>query len=161
ALVSCERNDRLMASTPQSIMNGVMTFAVLGLPVDGATGQGFLMPFKDTKKNVVQAQAVIGYKGFNTLGARAGLTITGAPVREDDELFDFMLGDKAFVRHKPRLGSQARIIAFWAVAAAKDRPPIVSVLSIDDVLAIKAKSPAVRFNAPTPWTDERIGFPAM
>lgn len=154
-LISCERTPRLLGCSPQSIMNGAMTFACLGLPVDGATGQGFLLPFKTT------AQAAIGYKGYNTLGARAGLTITGAAVREDDEVFDYLLGDKAFVRHKPKLGSKARIIAFWAVAAANGRPPIVSILSIDEVNAIKAKSPAVRADKDTPWNDPTIGFPAM
>jgi len=154
-LISCERTPKLLNCRPQSILNGAMTFAVLGLPVDGATGQGFLLPFKDI------AQAAIGYKGYNTLGARAGLTITGAAVREDDHVFDYQFGDKAFVTHKPRLGSKGRIIAFWAVAVASNRPPIVSVLSIDDVLAIKAKSPAVKANADTPWNDPTIGFPAM
>lgn len=154
-LISCERTPKLLACKPQSILNGAMTFAVLGLPVDGATGQGFLLPFADV------AQACIGFKGFNTLGARAGLTITGAAVHEDDHVFDYELGDKAFIRHKPNLSPKGRRIAFWACAAAKDRPPIISVLSIDDVLAIKAKSPAVRKGADTPWLDEKIGFPAM
>jgi len=154
-LLSCERTPRLLGCTPQSILNGAMTFAVLGLPVDGATGQGFLLPFKTT------AQAAIGYKGYNTLGARAGLTITGAAVREDDHVFDYELGDKAFVRHKPRLGSTAPIVAFWAVAAAHGRPPIVTILPMADVMAVKAKSPAVRGGADTPWNDPAIGFIAM
>ena len=42
------------------------------LEVDGVTGQAFLIPFKG------RAQLVIGYKGFNTLAARSGLTVTGA-----------------------------------------------------------------------------------
>lgn len=154
-LISCERTPRLLNCKPQSILNGAMTFAVLGLPVDGATGQGFLLPFGQI------AQAAIGYKGYNTLGARAGLTITGAVVREDDHVWDYELGDKAFVRHKPRLGSKAQPIAFWAVAAATNRPPIVSILSMSDVMAIKAKSPAVKANADTPWNDPGIGFIAM
>ena len=150
-LVSCERTPALLQCTPQSVLNAAMTFAVLGLPVDGATGQGFMIPFKK------QAQAVIGYRGYNTLGARAGLTITGGTVREDDE-FDFELGSGAYLKHRPRLGSLCRIIAFWAVAAALGRPPIISVLSIEDVMAIKAKS-AGRESGP--WADSDIGFPAM
>jgi len=154
-LISCERTPKLMRCSPQTILNGAMTFAVLGLPVDGSTGQGFLLPFKD------RAQAVIGYRGYNTLGARAGLTITGAAVRADDHLFDYQLGSQAFVNHKPRLGSQEKIIAFWAVACAKDRPPIVSILSMSEVMAIKERSPAVRGGADTPWNDPGIGFIAM
>lgn len=157
-LVSCERTPILLSCTPQSILNAAMTFAVLGLPVDGATGQGFMIPFGKV------AQAVIGYRGYNTLGARAGLTITAGHVREGDE-FAFEKGTQAFVRHIPKLGSQGRIIAFWSCATANDRPPIVEVLGIDDVLAIKAKSAAVaaavKSGRPTPWNDPEIGFPAM
>lgn len=153
-LVSCERTSALLSCTPQSVLNAAMTFAVLGLPVDGATGQGFLIPFKK------QAQAVIGYKGYNTLGARAGLTITGGTVREGDA-FDFTLGTNGFLNHRPVLGSRGRPVAFWAVATALDRPPIISVLSLEEVLAIKAKSAAVNADRPTPWNDQEIGFPAM
>jgi recombination protein RecT len=153
-LVSCERTPALLACTPQSILNAAMTFAVLGLPVDGATGQGFMIPFKR------QAQAVIGYRGYNTLGARAGLTITAGTVREDDE-FDFELGSHAYLRHRPKLGSRSRSTAFWSCATASDRPPIIVVLSMDAVMRIKASSAAVKSERPTPWNDPEIGFPAM
>ena len=49
-----------------------------GLEVDGVTGQAFLVPFAG------KVQLVVGYKGYNTLGARAGLTITGEVVRSGD-----------------------------------------------------------------------------
>jgi recombination protein RecT len=152
-LVSCERTPTLFKCSPQSILNGAMTFAVLGLPVDGVTGQGFLIPFKG------QAQAVIGYKGYNTLAARAGLTITAGTVREDDA-FEYELGSHAFIRHKPTLGSRARIVAFYACATANDRPAIPAILSIEDVMAIHARSPAARSER-SPWNDPEIGFPAM
>jgi recombination protein RecT len=152
-LVSCERTPALFRCTPQSILNGAMTFAVLGLPVDGVTGQGFLIPFKG------QAQAVIGYKGYNTLAARAGLTITAGTVREGDA-FEFELGSSAFLRHRPILDSRSRVVGFWATATAPARTPIISVLSIDEVNAIKAKSPGAQKSG-SPWNDPEIGFPAM
>lgn len=157
-LVSCERTPDVLKCTPQSVLNAAMTFAVLGLPVDGSTGQGFLLPFKDKnrKDGMKVAQAVIGYKGYNTLGARAGLTITAGTVREGDE-FDFRKGSGAFVSHRERLNNRSRIIAFWSCAEARDRPPIVEVLSLEQILDIKAKSRADS----GPWHDEGIGFPAM
>jgi phage RecT family recombinase len=81
-----------------------MSAACLGLEVDGVTGQAYLIPFKG------RAQLVVGYKGYNTLAARSGITITGAVVREGDE-FDYQLGSAAFVRHKPKgsKGDHARM----------------------------------------------------
>jgi recombination protein RecT len=153
-VISVERLPRLLECNRQSLFNAAMSAACLGLEVDGVTGQAFLVPFKD------KAQLVIGYKGYNTLGARSGLTINGAVVREGDK-FDYELGDKGFVRHRPKLDNRgARIIAGWAVAAALDRPPVVSVLSIDEIMAIKAKSPGAR-KEDSPWNDSSIGFPAM
>ena len=154
-LVSCERTPKLLSCTPQSILNGAMTFAILGLPVDGVTGQGFLLPFGTV------AQPLVGYKGYNTLAARSGITITAGTVREGDE-FDYEKGSSPFVRHKPTLDNSGRIIAFWACATANDRPPVVEILSLGDVEAIMAKSAAVKNNkTDSPWFDPLVGFPAM
>jgi phage RecT family recombinase len=154
-IISAERNSDLLTCNRQSLINSAMTFAVLGLEVDGVTGQGFLVPFKGF------VQPVIGYLGYNTLGARSGYTITGRVVREGDGLdFDESAG---VVRHYRKLGGEAgpdkrRIMAAWARAAARDRPPIVRVMSIDELLAVKAKSP--RGDKP-PWADTEVGYPAM
>ena len=152
-IVSCERTPKLCECDRQSLFNAAMTFAVLGLEVDGVTGQGYLIPFKGI------AQPVIGYKGLNTLGARAGLTICGGVVREGDE-FEYREGTEAYVRHKRTLRDESnrKIIAAWASASACFRPPTVKILSITEILAIKTKSP--RGGQP-PWSDDAIGFPAM
>jgi recombination protein RecT len=152
--VSCERLPKLFECDRQSLFNAAMSAACLGLEVDGVTGQAYLIPFKG------RAQLVVGYKGYNTLAARSGLTITGGVVREGDD-FDYELGDRAYVRHKPKLGAPGRkIVAAWAVAAAHGRPPVVQVLGIDEILAIKAKSPGAQ-RSDSPWNDPAIGFPAM
>jgi recombination protein RecT len=153
ALVAVERNMDLLNCNRQSLFNGIMTCAVLGLELDGVTGQAYLIPFKRL------VQPVVGYRGYNTLGARAGLTITGNIVREGDE-FEYELGSGAFVKHKPKLGNTSQIIGAWSVAAANDRPPIIEVLGIDELLAVKNKSPGAK-RAESPWNDPTIGFPAM
>jgi recombination protein RecT len=161
-IVSCERDPKLMAADRQSLFNAAMTGAVLGLEADGATGQFFLLPFYMKKEQRTVVQPCIGYKGFNTLGARSGLTISGGVVREGDE-FEYEEGSKAFVRQVRKFSSETknfdrRIIAAWATAQSYQRPPTVKVLSIDEILAIKSKSP--RGGQP-PWADDAIGFPAM
>jgi recombination protein RecT len=156
-LVSCGRTPRLQACTLTSLFNAAMSAACLGLEVDGVTGQAFLIPFD--VKGTLAAQLVIGYRGFNTLGARSGITITGEVVREGDA-FGFDEGE-GWLRHTKVLGQPGRrIIAAWAKGAAVDRPAIVKVLDIDDIMAIKRRSPAGG-RSDSPWNDQAIGFPAM
>lgn len=160
-LTACERSTKLMACNPQSIMNCAISAATLGLEPDGVTGQFFPLPF--SLKGKMTAQSCIGFKGYNSLAARRGsdMTITGAVVREGDS-FDYKLGTKAFVDHTPKLGNTGRIIAAWAVAESLARPPIISVLSIDDIMAVKARSPGAKDETSfSPWNDTKIGFPAM
>lgn len=151
--VSVERLPKLLDCDRQSLFNAAMSAACLGLEVDGVTGQAFLIPFKN------KAQLVIGYKGYATLAARSGITITGAVVREGDD-FDYDKGE-GWVKHKPALNKPGRrIVAAWAKAAAKGRPAVVEVLGLDELMAVKAKSPGAA-RTDSPWNDPAIGFPAM
>lgn len=156
-LISVERTPALLDCSRDSILRSAMSAACLGLPIDGVTGQSFMIPFKE--RGTPKAQLVIGYKGFNSLGARADLTITGKVVREG-EPFDYELGSAGFVRHKPLGDISKRITHAWAVARHRFRPPIVEVMSIDELMAVKDKSPGAR-RSDSPWNEPRIGFPAM
>lgn len=154
-LVSVERTPALRDCSMQSVINAATTFAVLGLEVDGVTGQGFMLPFAK------QAQPVIGYKGYNTLAWRAGFTINGSVVREGDE-FDYMLGSEGYARHRPLLGGKPdrQILAAYACATAPGMAPIVQVLDINELLAVKNKSPGAK-RSQSPWNDPTVGFAAM
>jgi recombination protein RecT len=152
-IVSVERNAKLLECNRQTLFNSAMSAAVLGLEVDGVTGQGFLIPFKE------RAQLIIGYKGYNTIGARADLTITGDIVRTGD-FFDYDLGTGEVHHKKPIGNSQARIGQAWAKASHNNRPPILVVMDIDELLAVKDKSPGAK-KSDSPWNDPLVGFPAM
>lgn len=146
-MFACENAPKLRECSLATLVSGTMTACVLGLLVDGVTGQGFLLPFKG------RAQFVPGYKGYPTLGARAGLTINAGVAREGDD-FDFLEGSAGFVRHKRVLTGRGerKIIAAWATATAVNRPAIVKVVPYDDVLAIKARAPGGK-SADSPWND--------
>lgn len=152
-MISVERTPRLLECNRQSLLNASMSAACLALEVDGITGQAFFIPFAG------KAQLVIGYKGMNTLAARSGFTVQGEVVRDGDA-FDYELGDKGYVRHKPMLGNTGKIIGAWATASANGRPPIISVMGIDDIMKVKNKAPGGS-KSDSPWNDPMIGFPAM
>lgn len=154
-LISLERTPKLLECTKSSIMQSAVTLAILGLEADGATGQGFMIPFKD------KAQTVIGYKGYNTIGARNGYTIRGARVYEGDK-FDIDLGRQQPIIHKPDLSpvAQRKLIGCWALATSNVAPAIPVWLGIDELEAVRMKSPA-RNKSDSPWNDPSIGRPAM
>jgi len=155
-LSQCVRSkiaNKILACTTPSLMNCAATFAGLGLMPDGVTGQAFILPFAGI------ATPVIGYKGYNTLGDRAGRTIDGTVVREGDT-FDYELGTRPWVKHKPT-SADGRITHAWAVASSLSAPPLVVVMPMTDLLAVMNKSPAVKMKADTPYNDLAVGRPAM
>ena len=159
-LVACERNAQLLACTPVSVCQGAMSLAWFGLEADGFSGQGYLLPFNDRNAGVKKAQAVIGVRGYNTIGARSGLTITGGVVREG-EPFEFELGTDAFVRHKPQASCfENRITEAWACATSHGRPAAVAWMPIAEILQIRDNSPGYKFGSDSPWKNPRF-FPAM
>jgi len=144
---------KLMECSLPSFLNCASTFAGLGLMPDGVTGQAYMLPFKGI------ATPVIGYKGYNTLGERAGRTIDGDVVRDGDQ-FDWGRGTEQWVKHKNIAPAGARITHAWAVASAPNRTPLVVVLPIEDLEAVRAKAPAGNYSD-SPWMDLKIGRPAM
>ncbi len=156
-LQACERLPMLANPEKvnrQSVVQSAVTLACLGLPGDGVTGQGYLIPFKG------KAQAIIGYKGYNTLGGRSGFTIAGSAIYEDDE-FEFDLGE-GWVKHRFSIANaRGKLIGAWAQG---QRPGFAAltpiVLGIKDLLAVKGRAPGGK-KSDSPWNDPYIGFPAM
>lgn len=154
-LMSVEKTPKLMNCDFPTLVSAAMSAAVLGLECDGATGQAFILPYGR------RAQLIIGYKGYNTMAARSGWTITSSVVREGDE-FDYQTGSHPYINHKPTLGGEPnrRLIGVWATARHNSQPPIVLVMSIDEVEQVKQKS-AAKNRSDSPWNDAGIGYAAM
>lgn len=155
AMIAVEKNDKLLKANRQSLFNTIMSAGVLGLEMDGITGQCFPIPFKG------MVQLVIGYKGYNTLGARARLAITGEVIREADP-FEYRLGTDPFIDHRPRPENfKNRIVGAWAIASSNTAPPIPTIMWLDDILQIKARAPGSK-NPDSPWNDTAgPGYAAM
>lgn len=152
-MVRSKAAEKLAECSTVSFLNCAATFAGLGLMPDGATGQAYMLPFKGI------ATPVIGYKGYNTLGDRAGRTIDGDVVREGD-VFDWEKGTDPWVKHKAIAAPGARIIYAWASAMALDRKPLISIMPIMELETARNKSPAGN-NSSSPWMDLSVGRPAM
>lgn len=151
-LCSVERLPVLLECNRQSLFNAAMSAACLALPVDGVTGQSFIVPFKG------KAQLIIGFMGYNSLAARGSYAIVGDIVREGD-VFEI---DKpnGVVIHRAIPNGKGRVIAAWARARSNHLPAIAEVVYLDELLATRQRSPTSK-RTDSPWNDNEIGWPAM
>lgn len=151
-MISLDRTPKLYECDRQTIFTAAMSAACLGLEVDGATGQAYILPFKQ------RAQLITGYMGYNTLAGRGGYAIRGAVIREGDG-FEFDEPNGVII-HRRKLGNTGRIIGSWARAVSNTLPAHAVVLSIDELLDVMRRAPGSK-KPESPWNDKEIGFPAM
>lgn len=79
-------NEMLQECEPLTIMYAALKATTLDLPLDQNLGFAYVLPYKNTKKGVMEAQFQIGYKGIVQLAARSGLleTLNVTDVREGE-----------------------------------------------------------------------------
>lgn len=71
SLVSAVQTNSTLAECEQSsLVNSAFVAASLNLPINQSLGFAYLVPFKNNKKGVKEAQFQIGYKGFIQLALR-------------------------------------------------------------------------------------------
>lgn len=94
ALTAFSSNAEMQKCEFRTIASSLMTAGAMGLE-PGVNGAGYLIPYKGT------CTFVPGWKGLVDLVSRSGRATvwTGAVFDGDD--FDFGLGDRPFVRHRP------------------------------------------------------------
>jgi recombination protein RecT len=131
--LTCLRtNPALLECSMQSVMASIMIAAQLGLE-PGVLGQCFLIPYKQT------CQLVPGWLGILDMVNRAGKATawTGAVYAGDE--FDWALGDKPYVTHRPS-GNETALTHVYAIARVKGMEyPIVEVWSVQKVIAHRDK----------------------
>jgi len=149
AMLAASRQPRLLQCTPASFLEAVIMGAEVGLDFGGATGQGYLVPYKNGKlsakagRGIYEAKFVPGYQGFIELAYRSGRVsyVDAELVYENDE-YDFQLGADPKLIHKPCLGGpRGKVVFAYTVVymAGSDRPKL-EIMSLDDLERIRLRS---------------------
>lgn len=136
ALTCFRMNPALATCDPRSVIAAVMVAAQMGLE-PGVGGQCYLIPYKS------ECTLVPGWQGLVDLVSRAGRAScwTGAVYKGDE--FDYALGDKPFIVHKP-IGDEdpANLTHVYAVGRVNGSEwPIVEVWPVK-----KARAHLQRWN---------------
>jgi hypothetical protein len=116
AMTCFRQNPKLDECAPESVFAAVIVGSQLGLE-PGILGQAYLVPYKG------ECQFIPGWQGYVDLVSRAGRASvwTGAVYAGDD--FDYELGDRPFLKHKPCGENDPGKLQFtYAIGRIKDAP---------------------------------------
>ena len=108
--ISCITRTPKLLEVPQvQVLGALVQCAGIGLEPNSPLQHIHLIPFKNNRRNRMELQTIIGYRGFVELGRRSGKQtwVHGDVVRPGDE-FSYAYGNDAHLRHKPGRGSAAR-----------------------------------------------------
>ena len=144
ALTEVRRTPLLARCTQPSFGGALMTCAQLGLE-PGVSGEAYLLPFRNKKKQIYEVQLIIGYQGMAKLFWQSPLarSLDTQAVYENDPVFDYAYGLQPKLIHKPRLdGDRGKAIAYYAVALMEGGGSAFIVMSPTDIEKIRERSRA-------------------
>lgn len=150
---------KLATCTRASLVGGMLEIASLGLE-PGVMGEAWLIPFRNRKKNVFEAQVIIGYKGLMTLVRNTGAVgeLDSEVVFEKDD-FDWRKGTRKYLdfRKSPE-PQRGKMVAAWALAEIELSGGAISqqfeVMLAHEIERIRDNAPSATAST-SPWkTDE-------
>lgn len=142
-LTEVRRTPLLARCTRDSFAGAIMTCAQLGLEPGAATGEAYLLPFRNGKTGKHEVTLIIGYQGMARLYWQSPLAKSlDAQVVYQNDQFEYSYGLQPTLVHRPSLGVRGPAIAYYAVATLTTGGSAFVVLSPDDVERIKERSKA-------------------
>lgn len=138
------QNEKLLNSSPQSIVGAMMQAGAWGLSLDPGMGEAYMVPYYDRRKDRTVAQLQIGYQGMIALALRSQLVrrIMARAVYENDT-FSYSFGLEEKLDHVPCAeGDPGKLVFVYAVATLANGEKQFDVMSRADVEKIRSRSRA-------------------
>ena len=146
------KNPQLQKCDAISVFGSIIQASQLGLEI-GVLGQAYLVPYRNNKKNTMEAQFIPGYKGLIALARRSGeVTSIETNIVYANDTFDLVLGVDSNLTHKPYLdGDRGKARLVYGVAKFKDGGHHLEWMAISDVEKVRARSKA---SSSGPWVTD-------
>ncbi len=146
-LTAIRKNPDLGRCSRESMLAAVMDLSSIGLEPNSPLGHAYLIPRNG--KHGWEVTTILGYQGLLDLARRSGsVRSIYAHVAREGDLFEYELGLRQDLRHRPTAKSSAPVTHAYAVAhLVGDADPIFVVLTRDEVEARRkrgANGPAWR-----------------
>lgn len=146
ALTALMRTPKLAQCDQASLFNCLLTLSQLGIEPDGR--RAHLIPFENRKRNCVECQLIIDYKGLVELAMRSGMVANiHADVVCEKDVFKYDRG--AITAHEIDFRKERGLVyAAYAVCKFKDGTEKTEVMSKTEIEAIRSRS---RAGQSGPW----------
>jgi len=140
AVNQIKRNNKLLEifqKNPASVFSSILTCAEFGLSPTAQMGEAWLIPYGR------ECQFQIGYQGLAKILYKNPnvQNITAECVYENDE-FEYSLGLKPNLSHKPATTDRGTLIAVYCVVRFTQQDPIFKVMSVEELKSIQNLSKA-------------------
>lgn len=144
AMTSVQKNPVLLDCHPITLVGAIIQAAQLGLEPDNGTGEAYLIPFRNNKKDRLEVQFMAGYRGLLKLARRSNeIRSVEARVVHEKDFFDYSFGLNPKLEHKPSQDADAgKVVYFYAVAHFNAGGAQFDVMTKADVDKIRQSSKA-------------------
>jgi recombination protein RecT len=157
ALTAVNSNEDLVRCNPRTIVAATLQLAQVGLVPDGFLGQAYLIPYNVTIKRggqkieEMQANPLIGYRGYGELIARSGKANShDAQVAYERDVFDYEQGSNPFLRFKRVLGDRGKPLCAYCIVYMKEGPERFEIMDMFELAKIEGCARGTD-NEKSPW----------
>jgi len=149
ALTAMTRTPKLAECDQESFFAALLTLSQLGLEPDGR--RAHLIPFENRKRNCVEVQLIVDYKGLSELAMRSGVVSNiHADVVCENDIFEV---DRGEIKQHSIDFKRARgeVYAAYAICRFKDGSEKAEVMTREEIEAIRKRS---RAGNAGPWVTD-------
>jgi recombination protein RecT len=154
-LTTVSDNPDLLRCTQRSLISSCMRAAQMGLELDGR--EAAIVPYRDGPDLIAKYEPMIFGLRKKVRESRL-LADWNVQVVQEGDHFDYALGDRPYIIHKPALrgGRNRAVIGAYSIATFPDGTKSFEIMNVDQIEDVRSKSKAKK----GPWFDP-ISYPEM
>lgn len=142
SLTLVNQNPQLANSDGMTLIGALMNAAQLKLYVGSAMGQAYIIPYRNHKRGIIEAQFQIGYQGYIDLFYRHQLASElYAEVVYENDVFDMLLGTERYIKHRPAEGDRGSVKGFYGIAKLSTGATNIAYMSYNEMIAFRNAIP--------------------
>jgi len=153
-LTETQQNEKLLQCTPVSLFAAAIRAGQMGLQIGGFSGEAYILPYRNNKKGVMEAQLIPGYRGYIQLCHRSGRIrrFSHGVVRQGD-VFEYQQGTTQYLTHKPKRGNDGDVTDYYVVVELDNGGTDFETYTYDDALDHRDRYATSRNFQSGPWYD--------